>query len=283
LIVEKSNTKINFGLSILDKRKDGYHNLDTIFAELDWGDELMFAPAKKFKLTIELRTQNPLSRIPVDETNLIFQAYRLIRSMFDSVSTEYAIHLKKQIPPGAGLGGGSSNAATTLRTLNKLWGVGLSDIVLEKIGAKLGADVPFFIRGCVQRGQGIGEKLSPISYNQDWWVIVAVHPIHCSTAHAYRDYKKHLSVNYLPCKFTGSSLAEKELIPLQNDFEPMVFENYSEIEETKSQLKTEGAFYASLSGSGSAVYGVFQNHEAAKSALSKLDSSCFSFLTKIKQ
>ncbi|MBL7052761.1 MAG: 4-(cytidine 5'-diphospho)-2-C-methyl-D-erythritol kinase [Candidatus Marinimicrobia bacterium] len=281
LIVEKSNAKINLGLSILEKRDDGYHNLDTIFAELDWGDVLEFSPAEKYKFTVESSIQHPTSSAPADETNLITQAYRLLRSMFENVTSEYAIHLKKQIPIGAGLGGGSSNAAATLRALNKLWNVGLSDKVLEMLGKKLGADVPFFIRGGVQRGKGIGEKLSHISFNEDWWFVVCVPEIFCSTAHAFRDYKKHLPVNYHPCKFTGSNLVEKELLPLKNDFEPMVFENYSEIEKTKSLFKECGAFYASLSGSGSAVYGVFHHHETAKNALSKLDSSSFSFLTQI--
>jgi len=279
-IIKQSNVKINLGLSILDKREDGYHNIDTIFAELDFGDTLIFTPTEDYRLTATTQTDTNLS---LGNDNLISQAYRLIRSMFKNVPTEYSIHLKKQVPIGAGLGGGSSNAAMTLRTLNHLWNVGMPSSVLEMIAKKLGADVPFFIRGGIQRGQGVGEKLSPLAFDKNWWFVVTVPPIHCSTEHAYRDYKKHLPVNYRARKFAGSVLVEKELLPLKNDFEPMVFENYSEIEKTKSQLKKNDAFYASLSGSGSAIYGVFHDREAAKKALSQLGSSGFSFLAKIKQ
>ena len=153
-----SSAKVNLGLQILNKREDGYHNLHSLFIEIDLADELIFTPSDEFHLTIEGKEG---AEISLDESNLITKSYRLFQSIMKNVSTEYAIHLKKIIPIGSGLGGGSSNAAAVLRVLNKLWKINFSPSKLEKIGKELGADIPFFIRGGFQLAEGIGEKLTP--------------------------------------------------------------------------------------------------------------------------
>ena len=129
-----SNAKINLGLNVLNKRKDGYHNLHSLFVEIELADELLFTPSEMYQLTVE---GDQTTDLPLDENNLITQAYQLIRGKIENVRTEYAIHIKKQIPMGGGLGGGSSNAATTLRALNELWKIELSQDSLERLGAKL--------------------------------------------------------------------------------------------------------------------------------------------------
>ncbi|MBC8214434.1 MAG: 4-(cytidine 5'-diphospho)-2-C-methyl-D-erythritol kinase [Candidatus Marinimicrobia bacterium] len=287
----KSNAKINIGLIILNKREDGYHNIDTVFAELDWGDTLMFdevsnkdAKSQSSKYPISnIQHQTLKSQLPADDSNLITKAYKLLRSTVSEVPTEYQIKLIKRIPMGGGLGGGSSNASATLIALNQLWGLDYSAEKLQSLGAQLGADVPFFIKGGVQRGQGIGEKLQPIKLNEDWFIVIVVPPIHCSTADAYRDYKKYLPVNWNNRNITGSELTDKELTGLRNDFEPMIFDKFTEIEKIKSQLIKAGAIISRLSGSGSAVYGVFQTKDLAQQCQSSIDSSYFSIVTKIKK
>ena len=118
-----SNAKINLGLNVLNKRKDGYHNLHSLFVEIELADELLFTPSERYQLTAE---GDQTTDLPLDKNNFITQAYQLIRGKIENVRTEYAIHIKKQIPMGGGLGGGSSNAATTLRALNELWKMKLS-------------------------------------------------------------------------------------------------------------------------------------------------------------
>ena len=151
-----SNAKINLGLQVLNKREDGYHNLHSLFMEIDLADELSFRESSEFKLDLKGAI------LPLDENNLITKAYRLIRSKAEDVPSEYAIHLKKKIPIGGGLGGGSSNAATVLTTLNQLWELNLTEDELEKMSKSLGADVPFFIRGGIQLIEGIGDMLNPV-------------------------------------------------------------------------------------------------------------------------
>ena len=136
-----SYAKINLGLQVLNKREDGYHNLHSLFMEINLADELSFREASELNLGIEG------ADLPLDENNLITKAYRLIRSKVEDVQSEYSIHLKKKIPIGGGLGGGSSNAATVLKGLNSLYKLDLGRKTLEKLAIKIGADVPFFIKG----------------------------------------------------------------------------------------------------------------------------------------
>ncbi len=283
-----SNAKINIGLKILNRRDDCYHNLDTVFAELEWGDILEFSPSTsgyELRFTSEVpNSEYPelSTKLPVDDSNLITKAYQLLRCTVGGVPTEYKVELTKRIPMGGGLGGGSSNAATTLKALNQLWELGYSDEKLQTLGAQLGADVPFFIKGGVQRGQGIGEKLQLLKFSETWYIVVVVPPIHCTTADAYQYYKKYLSDKWNNRNITGSELTKKDLTGLKNDFEPMIFEKFTEIEKTKSHLIESGAIYSSLSGSGSAVFGVFQDYILAQQCQSSINSSYFSILTTIK-
>ena len=181
-----SHAKINLGLQVLNKREDGYHNLHSLFMEIDLADELSFREASELKLGIEG------ADLPLDENNLITKAYRLIQSKVEDIQSEYSIHLKKKIPLGGGLGGGSSNAATVLITLNQLWELNLTENELENMSKSLGADVPFFIKGGIQLIEGIGDMLSPIDPSpiKDFQFVLVVPPIHISTPWAYRALNK---------------------------------------------------------------------------------------------
>ena len=261
-----SHAKINLGLQVLNKREDGYHNLHSLFMEIDLADELSFREASGLKLGIEG------ADLPLDENNLITKAYRLIQSKVEDIQSEYSIHLKKKIPIGGGLGGGSSNAATVLTTLNQLWKLNLTEDELENMSRSLGADVPFFIRGGIQLIEGIGDILSPIdpAPMKDLQFILVVPPIHISTPWAYRALNKTLQPDKSRPKFSPLSRPMNwELF--DNDFKRIIYETYPEIRETKVNLQKAGALYAGLSGSGSTVFGVFDNLQKAKSKLKQFD------------
>ena len=206
--------------------------------------------------------------VPIDGSNLISKAYHLLRSQVESVGAEYAIHLKKQIPIGGGLGGGSSNAGATLNALNQLWQLNLTTEELETLGAKLGADVPFFIKGDIQLVEGIGDILTPVDPNllEGYSFLLVVPPIHLSTLWAYNALNKTLQPNKRLPKFPPLSKPMKwELF--DNDFERVIRKTYPEISNIKEKLQNAGALYAGLSGSGSTVFGVFDNHQKAEALL----------------
>ena len=268
-----SNAKLNLGLQVLNKRRDDYHNLQSCFVEIDLEDTLEFTPSAAFQLSVEGID------MPVDDSNFISKAYQLIRSMAEKVDTEYAIHLIKQIPIGGGLGGGSSNAATTLNALNQLWKLNFSLQELEKMGAELGADIPFFIKGGVQLVEGLGDILTPVDSNllEGYSFLLVIPPIHISTPWAYNALNKTLQPNKRLPKFPPLSKPMKwELF--DNDFERVIRKTYPEISNIKEKLQNAGALYAGLSGSGSTVFGVFDNHQKAE-ALSEIFSPYQTFLS----
>ena len=271
-----SNAKINLGLNVLNKRKDGYHNLHSLFVEIELADELLFTPSEMYQLTAE---GDQTTDLPLDENNLITQAYQLIRGKIENVRTEYAIHIKKQIPMGGGLGGASSNAATILRALNELWKLKLSQDSLELLGAKLGADIPFFIRGSVQLIEGIGDILTPQNPKLliDFYFLLIVPPIHIATPWAYGELNKTLQPYKSHPKFSPLSKPMKwELF--DNDFERVIRKTYPEVGKIKENLQSAGALYAGLSGSGSTVFGVFDNLQKAEAILGNF-SQYQTFLT----
>ncbi len=230
--------------------------------EVDLYDVLEFTPAPEFKLTA-----GGLD-VPTDDSNLISKAYLLLRSKREKVDTEFTIHVKKQIPMGGGLGGGSSNAAATLSTLNQLWNLNFIPQELEKMGVELGADVPFFIKGGVQLVEGIGERLTPVDPSplKEYSFLLIVPTIHISTSWAYGALNKSLQPNKRQPKFPPLSKPMKwELF--DNDFERVIRKTYPEIGKIKEILQNAGALYAGLSGSGSTVFGVFDNHQKAESIL----------------
>ncbi|MDP6570978.1 MAG: 4-(cytidine 5'-diphospho)-2-C-methyl-D-erythritol kinase [Candidatus Marinimicrobia bacterium] len=259
-----SNAKINLGLQVLNKREDGYHNLHSVFVETDLADTLTFSPAEKYSLKVE-----GLS-VPTDDSNLISKAYHLLRTQAQEASSEYSIHLKKKIPIGGGLGGGSSNAAATLIALNKLWGLDHSNTELEVLGKSLGADVPFFIKGGIQLVEGIGDILTPIDTDplKGLVFVLVIPPFHVSTPAAYKAVNKSLQAISDRTKFAPLSKPMKwELF--ENDFERVIRKTYPEIGEIKEKLFQNGALFASLSGSGSTVFGVFDNRDKAEASMEK--------------
>ena len=245
------NAKINLGLRILSKRTDGYHNIETVFYPINLCDALEIVPASEGKTTFT-QTGIPIEGKPED--NLVVKAYHLLKEDFDL--PEVAIYLRKQIPPGSGLGGGSSDAAFMIKLLNDFAGLKLSVEQMEEYAGRIGADCPFFIQNKPVFAEGTGNIFSPAPVSlQAYHLAVAIPPVSVSTKEAYAQIKP---------RQPEVSLQEIICLPVQewknhliNDFEPCVFAQYPIIEEFKKRFYAEGALYASMSGSGSAVYGIF--------------------------
>ena len=268
-----SHAKINLGLKILNKRSDGYHNIDSLFIELDLHDTISFTPSSKISLTTNF------SDLPIDDSNLVTKAYNLLHPYKNNDTTEYSIHIEKKIPMGSGLGGGSSNAATTLKVLNELWKCGYDNGSLCKIGASLGADIPFFIEGGIQHATGIGEILNPKKFEtlKDLHFLLIVPDIYISTSWAYKALNISLQgIKSVPKFAPLTGPVNWQLF--ENDFERVIRSTYPEIDEIKSQLYNCGAICAGMSGSGSTVFGIFDNRELLQNS-SEQFTQCQSFIT----
>jgi len=248
-------SKINIGLNIRNKRADGFHNLDTVFVPVRWNDIL--------EVVVSQNAEQKFVRSGINipgkpDEDICIKARDLMRYKHGIPLTD--IYLHKIIPTGAGLGGGSSDAAFVLKTINKLFSLGLSDNVLKEYALTLGSDCPFFINPEISYATGRGEELKPIDVNFKGYHIVIVKPnIHISTAMAFSlvtPDNTRKALNELVCNNNISDW--KELI--FNDFEEALSNHYPFIREIKDILYANNAIYASLSGSGSAVYGIFAGH-----------------------
>lgn len=247
------NCKINVGLRVVRKREDGYHDLETVFYPIfPLHDELEIVPASEFAFLQE--------GIVVDcppEQNLIIRCYRSMRQKYPEIG-EVSIRFRKNIPFGAGLGGGSSDAAHTAIALNQLFRLGLTREQLAAEVRPLGADCPFFIYNTPCFAEGIGDLLTPIDFSLKGYRIVMIKPA-CgvSTREAYSGL--HLSDNEQN-KCTNVQIAKFTNLQIANDFEQSVFPLHPEIAYIKKRLQDAGAFYASMSGSGSTVFGLFKDN-----------------------
>ncbi len=246
------NAKINIGLNIISKREDGYHNIESCFYPIDFCDILEVLPAEKFSFTS--------TGIPIpgsSNENLCLKAYELIKADFDIPTVQ--IHLHKIIPIGAGLGGGSSDASFTLKALNSLFELSLTEEQLENYAAELGSDCPFFIHNKPTLATGTGTTFQNIELDLSSYHIALVYPdIHVSTKEAYSGVMPKATDQPLIKLLSEPIDTWKGIV--KNDFEQSVFSQYPTIEKAKQDLYTKGAIYASMTGSGSTVYGFFENH-----------------------
>jgi 4-diphosphocytidyl-2-C-methyl-D-erythritol kinase len=257
--------KINIGLRIVEKRPDGFHNIETFFYPVALADALEFVVRKDNKKYDTLRVTGMMDDTD-HENNLVLKAVNLMRSSFDF--PRIRIHLHKAIPLGAGLGGGSSDAAGMLRALNRYFGFGLNPEELRSFAGRLGSDAPFFIDSTPSFAEGVGNILSDMPLDLSEYHIKILYPgLNISTPEAY--------AGCIPCP-TGLSLRHMISLPVSewrgrvvNDFELNIFRSYPQIGEMKMALYEAGAVYASMSGSGSAVYGIFRENPVLPEKLSK--------------
>ena len=251
------NCKINIGLRVVRKREDGYHDLETIFYPV-YGlhDELEVEPAEEFAF---LQDGLVVDCLPTD--NLIYKVYKRMQEHFPQIGN-VKITFKKNIPFGAGLGGGSSDAAHMAIALNEIFSLGLTREQLAEEVRPLGADCPFFIYNTPCYAEGIGDKLSPITLDLSGLRLVMIKP-NCSvsTKEAYAGIVRHPEAEGQIKQALAEGKPLTDMSPLFiNDFEQTVFPIHSEIAEIKQRLLSAGALYAAMSGSGSTVFGLFQHN-----------------------
>lgn len=260
----KSFAKINLGLLITSRRADGYHTLETVFAPIDWYDTITFSESD----ALSMCCTDPL--LPVDGNNLCMRAAKALRESA-GISAGISITLDKRIPFGAGLGGGSSDAATVLRTLNDLWNAGVSSTDLHSLASGLGADVPYFLemKG-LAFARGIGDELEDLSLTLPFHIVTVFPEEHISTVWAYRHFYARFERSVPDLKVLAGRLCtagdRSGLGAFENDFEPAVFDHYPLVKKVKQALLDQGSFFASLSGSGSAVFGFFDSLGEAEGA-----------------
>lgn len=249
-MISFSPCKINIGLHVFSKRPDGYHGIETCFYPIPWTDILEIIPSSVLEFSSS-GTPIPGKR----EENLCLRAYQLLKITFDLQPVK--IHVHKIIPTGAGLGGGSSNAAYTLRLLNTLFNLQLTIDQLRRYGSQLGSDCSFFMGDEPMIGTGRGEIIKETQVSLRGKFAVIIKPdIHVSTAAAYADIRPATKIRSVQDIIEKADFKEWKSL-LKNDFEDSIFKKYPMISEIKSKLYQHGAVYASMSGSGSAVYGIF--------------------------
>jgi 4-diphosphocytidyl-2-C-methyl-D-erythritol kinase len=253
--------KINLDLRVLGRRDDGYHELRTIFQTIDWSDQIQIEAADEFTF---------LERgIAVGEQNLVAKAVRAFERM-TGVSVRARIELTKGIPSGAGLGGGSADAAVTILGLQELYGTEIPQADLLSALSTLGSDVPFFLFGGRALGTGRGNEVALLEDDVDYGLVVVVPPLSVATREAYSWLTVSDKSNSIS-RFCAQPAAHSEVEP-GNDFESVVFPRLPLLSEIKQDILRAGALRASLSGTGSALFGIFGSREEAEQAVPRLSA-----------
>ena len=270
----KTPAKVNFGLHILGKREDGFHELETLFQMVNWCDEIKIECLSR---GLELVCNQP--DIPTDKGNLVIRAAHILQTRYPERCKGARIHLNKNIPHGAGLGGGSGNAAGVLLGLNFLWGLKLKREDLISVASELGSDVPFFLFSPCAIGRGRGEILEPVKNSIRFYVLMVYPGFAVPTASVYGNLKLKLTKRENNISILKNFLLQSEFAKLgatwSNDLELFVFKEYPGLSGIKKEMLALGAKGALLSGSGSTVFGIFDNPETANSAHARLDRGKF--------
>jgi 4-diphosphocytidyl-2-C-methyl-D-erythritol kinase len=260
------NAKLNLGLRILNRRPDGFHNIESIFYPVNYCDALEIIPSESFSF----ESNNKFSQEAWD--NLCVKAYESLRVDFELPPVKFYLH--KNIPIGAGLGGGSSDAAFTLKVLNEIFNLKLTDDKLENYAAQLGSDCVFFIKNKPALVTGRGEQLKPVEIDLSRYsIIIATPALVVNTTLAYKLWDELLGqvqqTHDLPLKEIIKLPVEKWKANLKNDFENVIFNEFPLLKAIKEKLYEEGAYYASLSGSGASLFALFEHNENIKEYLDK--------------
>ena len=260
----QANAKINLALAVKHKRPDGYHEIESIFQEIDFGDIIELAPAEGIHFKSDMPQLNHER-----ETNTCVMAARLLREEFKIPGIW--INVKKNIPLGAGLGGGSSDAVAVLKGIAELYHLDITREKLWETALKIGSDVPFFLNGKTAHVSGRGEIVKPLSMTEEYTILLVLPGIRISTGDAYKNLKRDLTINDKKFKFIGLGIFAQNINTWKslyyNDFETVVFKRYPALAGIKAALYKEGALYAAMSGSGSSVFGVFAKGAGAKIGL----------------
>ncbi|MFT7287612.1 MAG: 4-diphosphocytidyl-2-C-methyl-D-erythritol kinase [Halieaceae bacterium] len=261
--------KLNLFLHICGRRDDGYHHLQTLFQLLDYGDELRLEVRDDEQIKLRCSGPQLLDNVPEDD-NLVLRAARALVEHVPAAVPGADIQLLKRLPTGGGLGGGSSDAATTLLGLNKLWRLGLSIDELLTLGAELGADVPVFIKGCSAWGEGIGEKLTPVTLPQRWYLVI--HP-GCSIA-----TKEIFSHAELTRDSPAITMADFFAGHIRNDCEDLVRQLAEPVD--KSLIWLSNFERAAMTGTGACIFAQFPTREAAEAVSAQVPGQWQAFVAR---
>jgi 4-diphosphocytidyl-2-C-methyl-D-erythritol kinase len=285
--LEKANAKINLHLSILNRRKDNYHNIFSLICPLEFSDKISIIDLETRKngscnIQSEGVYKSIIENLDISD-NLINKAYFKYFSK-TGLKPNVTFKIEKNIPSGAGLGGGSSNAAAVLRLLNKSFGF-YSKKQLFKIGSEIGADVPVCLYNNIAIVEGLGNKIKEIRINKfDWIVLLVLTEVHVSTKNAYQmlGYDDMSNLVYTSREIK-KQLKLKKFILFQNDFEQIVFKMYPELQNIKNELNSSSAEYVSMSGSGSAIFALFKTNEQVNEVYSNSKLKQYTkIITKVK-
>jgi len=256
-IIVKSPAKINIGLNIINKRDDGFHNLETIFYPLNLFDEIRFSKSDKFSFNSNDENLNK------EKTNLIIKAKELLENEF-GIKIPIEIYLNKYIPIGAGLGGGSSNAASTLIALTKLFNLKIDAKYRSQLALKLGSDVPYFLNPVSSYAESRGEVLIPLNFKLDKYLLLVNPGIHVATKWAFGIITPMQPNVSLKSLISNSIIEIEDVMCLaSNDFENIVFNHFPEIRAIKEKMLHFGANYSMMTGTGSTVWAMFDDEETA--------------------
>lgn len=263
MLTIKTPAKINWALSVLSKRPDGYHNIISLIQAIDLYDTITFEEAEDIEIICNL----PIRK----ENNIVYKAVNILLEKL-GIKKGVRITLKKEIPIGAGLAGGSSDAAATLKALNLMWNLNMSNSKLQEIGASLGSDVPFFFNLPISIVEGRGEIVKPLSIKKSYTLLLIKPSFSISTKWAYESLstKTQLTENYEKINNNIWQLYDNlcngliTKVYLWNDLEEPVIKRYPEIDRLKKTLKKKGALLSLMSGSGSTVFGLFSDRERAE-------------------
>ncbi len=257
--ISRSWAKINLGLQVLRRLPNGYHEIETGYCFINWSDRFEMRKAPKFSL--EMSDE----RLPTDHTNLIVKAVNSLHKYVE-FDDGWSVLVDKLIPFGAGLGGGSSNAATILRMLRKVSRPDLSLDEIHQLVSGLGADIPVFLHGKPGVGKGIGTEISFCDIQPDAWIVTVFPDIHVSTAEAYQNCLPNENPEFPLEHILLNEPIEEWRFLLNNDLEPWAIHQHPMIGDIKDQMYDLGADYAAMSGSGSSVFGIFQQEFVAVDA-----------------
>ncbi len=271
----KSPSKINIGLNIISKRDDGYHNLETIFYPLSLSDEILIIKSEKFHFTSDDKS------LQSDDNNLVTRAHRLTEN-FTNEKLNCKIILRKHIPIGAGLGGGSSNAAAILKGLNELFELRISKEKLKELALQLGSDVPLFLEQLPAFAESRGEIIRPVKINFSGYVLIVNPGIHISTKWAFTKIAPKTPDKSLKVLIKKNTIDFNDLIRYaSNDFENVVFKEFPQIKEIKERFLQFGSCLSLMTGTGSTVFGFFEDEESVYQA--ELFFKCKNYFTYLEK
>lgn len=270
-LIEIAPAKLNLGLKVLRRREDGYHDIVSVLQTVDLCDRLTFTPAAAGETLV--RCDHP--DVPAGPENLVARAVAVLRRE-TGVDRGVRVDLDKRIPTGAGLGGGSSNAAATLRALDRRWGLRLGPERLSGLAAELGSDVPFFLTGGTAIATGRGERIRPVDWQDEFWYVLVYPGFPVSTARAYQNVRIGLTDTGAYGTFldfaekSGRICAGRLFACLENDFLPLVEAAGGGVARILEALAAGGAVVCSVSGSGSTLFGVFREARQASAAVARV-------------